>query len=227
MPGLRLPARCRPGRPSLIGKVAPRPGDLPDPVGFAAARRSRRRGGNGMATDDSALRSGPGDANSVGGHGRSAETGRLADRLASARLQYFVGRHEELALFRRALAGEPGAPMVIVLHGPGGMGKSALLQRASPRRRAPRAVPSSASTPVRSSSRRRPSRRRPPRSSSVTTLSCSSTTSSATGTWRSGYATASCPGYRRAPWSSSPDGTHRTRSGRRTWRGARSSRSYR
>ncbi|MFJ5302392.1 AAA family ATPase [Streptomyces sp. NPDC088350] len=53
----------------------------------------------------------------------------LADRLASARLQYFVGRQEELALFRRALAGEPGTPTVIVLHGPGGMGKSALLQR--------------------------------------------------------------------------------------------------
>src|SRR4051812_37735360 len=82
-----------------------------------------------MATDDSALRSGPDDANSADGHGRSAGNGRLADRLASARLQYFVGRHEELALFRRALAGESGAPMVIVLHGPGGMGKSALLQR--------------------------------------------------------------------------------------------------
>lgn len=81
-----------------------------------------------MAKDDSALRSGPGD-NSADGHGRSGESSRLADRLASARLQYFVGRREELALFRRALAGEPGAPMVIVLHGPGGMGKSALLQR--------------------------------------------------------------------------------------------------
>ncbi|MET7486589.1 ATP-binding protein [Streptomyces sp. NPDC005538] len=53
----------------------------------------------------------------------------LADRLASARLRYFVGRERELALFRRALAGEPGTPTVIVLHGPGGMGKSTLLQR--------------------------------------------------------------------------------------------------
>ncbi|SEE66197.1 AAA ATPase domain-containing protein [Streptomyces sp. 3213] len=53
----------------------------------------------------------------------------LADRLASARLQYFVGRQRELALFRRAAAGEPGAPTVVVLHGPGGIGKSALLQR--------------------------------------------------------------------------------------------------
>ncbi|MET7570254.1 AAA family ATPase [Streptomyces sp. NPDC005492] len=53
----------------------------------------------------------------------------LADRLASARLRYFVGRERELALFRRALAGEAGTPTVIVLHGPGGMGKSALLQR--------------------------------------------------------------------------------------------------
>ena len=53
----------------------------------------------------------------------------LADRLASARLQYFVGRQRELALFRHAAAGEPGAPTVVVLHGPGGIGKSALLQR--------------------------------------------------------------------------------------------------
>ncbi|MEV6479950.1 ATP-binding protein [Streptomyces sp. NPDC051576] len=53
----------------------------------------------------------------------------LADRLASARLRYFVGRERELALFRRALAGEPGTPTVIVLHGPGGIGKSTLLQR--------------------------------------------------------------------------------------------------
>lgn len=57
-----------------------------------------------MAKDDSALRSGPGDDNSADGHGSSAGNGRLADKLASARLQNFVGRHEELALFRRALA---------------------------------------------------------------------------------------------------------------------------
>ncbi|MFJ9038830.1 ATP-binding protein [Streptomyces sp. NPDC102406] len=55
--------------------------------------------------------------------------GRLADRLASARMHNFVGREEEIGLFRGALRGEPSAPMVIALHGPGGIGKSALLQR--------------------------------------------------------------------------------------------------
>jgi hypothetical protein len=55
--------------------------------------------------------------------------GLLADRLASARQRYFVGRQEELSLFRRALRGSAGAPAVIVLHGPGGMGKTALVQR--------------------------------------------------------------------------------------------------
>lgn len=55
--------------------------------------------------------------------------GRLADRLATTRKNNFVGRAEEIELFRRALKGEPSAPSVIVLHGPGGVGKSALLQR--------------------------------------------------------------------------------------------------
>ncbi|WP_254402660.1 ATP-binding protein [Streptomyces sp. AC555_RSS877] len=44
-------------------------------------------------------------------------------------MQNFVGREEEVELFRRALSGVPSAPSVIVLHGPGGIGKSALLQR--------------------------------------------------------------------------------------------------
>ncbi|MFH8533823.1 ATP-binding protein [Streptomyces tendae] len=70
------------------------------------------------------------------GHGRSAAAGGgragsgvLADRLDLARRQYFVGRQDELALFRRALRGEANAPTVLVIHGPGGIGKSALLQR--------------------------------------------------------------------------------------------------
>ncbi|MFF0087063.1 AAA family ATPase [Streptomyces canus] len=58
-----------------------------------------------------------------------AEGGVLADTLAQARMRNFVGRGEELDLFRGALAGGPGAPLVIVVHGPGGIGKSALLQR--------------------------------------------------------------------------------------------------
>ncbi|MFJ8186618.1 ATP-binding protein [Streptomyces sp. NPDC096105] len=52
--------------------------------------------------------------------GRAVEAGR--DRA-------FVGRAMEIALFRAALAGEPGASPVQYLHGPGGIGKSTLLRR--------------------------------------------------------------------------------------------------
>jgi hypothetical protein len=44
-------------------------------------------------------------------------------------MRKFVGREDEIVLFRSALDGGPGAPLVIVVHGPGGIGKSALLQR--------------------------------------------------------------------------------------------------
>ncbi|MFH8533982.1 AAA family ATPase [Streptomyces tendae] len=81
-----------------------------------------------MATEDVTLRP-TDDATGAGMPGQANGSGLLADRLASARLQYFFGRQEELSLFRRCLDGSPGAPSVIVLHGPGGMGKSALLQR--------------------------------------------------------------------------------------------------
>ncbi|MFE6776771.1 ATP-binding protein [Streptomyces sp. NPDC057702] len=65
----------------------------------------------------------------TGVHRVPAQRTLLADRLASARLQYFVGREPELALFADALRDVPGAPTVIVVYGPGGIGKSALLQR--------------------------------------------------------------------------------------------------
>ncbi len=54
-------------------------------------------------------------------------TGRVADRLAAARRGHFVGRAEELDLFRVAvLAGEP--PFAVLhVHGPGGVGKTTLL----------------------------------------------------------------------------------------------------
>ncbi|MGV2920873.1 AAA family ATPase [Streptomyces alfalfae] len=78
-----------------------------------------------MAMKDSASRSTADSARP----GASAPGGRLADKLASARMQNFVGRQEEILLFRGALDGAPGTPMVIVVHGPGGIGKSALLQR--------------------------------------------------------------------------------------------------
>ncbi|WP_189133631.1 ATP-binding protein [Wenjunlia tyrosinilytica] len=50
-------------------------------------------------------------------------------RLGSARDRSFVGRCEELKRFGAALRGEPGAAVVFYLHGPGGMGKTALLRR--------------------------------------------------------------------------------------------------
>ncbi|MEV0221767.1 ATP-binding protein [Streptomyces sp. NPDC050704] len=59
----------------------------------------------------------------------SASGGLLADKLAHARMRMFVGREDEIALFRGALDGRPGSPLVIVMHGPGGIGKSALLHR--------------------------------------------------------------------------------------------------
>ena len=53
----------------------------------------------------------------------------IAGRLAAARRQAFVGRVSELDLFRSALSEDPPPFSVLFLHGPGGIGKSALLQR--------------------------------------------------------------------------------------------------
>lgn len=57
------------------------------------------------------------------------DTGVLGSRLGIARDRAFVGRVAEIAIFRSALAGEPGAPPVQFVHGPGGIGKSMLLRR--------------------------------------------------------------------------------------------------
>ncbi|GGT00410.1 MULTISPECIES: AAA family ATPase [Streptomyces] len=54
---------------------------------------------------------------------------RLSTRLSAAREQAFIGRSHELARFRAALAAGPDAPSVLYVHGPGGVGKSALLRR--------------------------------------------------------------------------------------------------
>ncbi|GAA3381837.1 AAA family ATPase [Cryptosporangium minutisporangium] len=54
---------------------------------------------------------------------------RLAERLRAARDRSFVGREREVESFRSALAGDPDAPIVLYVHGPGGVGKSALLRR--------------------------------------------------------------------------------------------------
>lgn len=76
------------------------------------------------------------------GEGVGVRQGRaLGDVLEAARDRAFVGRAGELALFRGALAGAPGAFPVHYLHGPGGIGKSTLLRRfAREARRAGRQV---------------------------------------------------------------------------------------
>lgn len=58
----------------------------------------------------------------------SPATPRIADRLAAARRGRFVGRAAELELFRSALLSD--MPPFVVLHvfGPGGVGKTTLLQ---------------------------------------------------------------------------------------------------
>jgi hypothetical protein len=68
---------------------------------------------NAMATPDNATRGAP----------------RLADRLAAARR--FVGRAAELELFEAALAAETPPFAALCIHGPGGVGKSSLLQQFS------------------------------------------------------------------------------------------------
>ncbi|MFJ2095450.1 ATP-binding protein [Streptomyces sp. NPDC087901] len=59
----------------------------------------------------------------------SNDAGSLADRLRWAQERAFVGRSEEIAIFRRALSGAADAAAVIFVHGPGGVGKSTLLRR--------------------------------------------------------------------------------------------------
>jgi hypothetical protein len=53
---------------------------------------------------------------------------RWGDRLATARRRGFVGREAELSRFRALLA-DPDEPRVVYVHGPGGIGKSALLHQ--------------------------------------------------------------------------------------------------
>jgi hypothetical protein len=53
----------------------------------------------------------------------------IGGRLAAARRRAFVGRASELDLFRSALSDDLAPFAVLFLHGPGGIGKSALLRR--------------------------------------------------------------------------------------------------
>ncbi|WP_344415241.1 AAA family ATPase [Amycolatopsis minnesotensis] len=53
----------------------------------------------------------------------------MADRIRDFRDEGFVGRAEHRRAFAAALRGEPDAARVLLIHGPGGIGKSALLRR--------------------------------------------------------------------------------------------------
>ncbi|MEV5712997.1 ATP-binding protein [Amycolatopsis mediterranei] len=55
----------------------------------------------------------------------------LAARLAAARAGALVGREPERAVLDRMLSGAADAPVVAYLHGPGGIGKSALMRHAA------------------------------------------------------------------------------------------------
>src|SRR5690606_12834626 len=57
----------------------------------------------------------------------STQTARLADRIAAAQRQHFVGRKSELELFRSALLDTEPPFVVLHLYGPGGIGKTTLL----------------------------------------------------------------------------------------------------
>jgi len=54
---------------------------------------------------------------------------RLADRLSAARQRQFVGREAELALFRSATVAAELPFCILYIHGPGGVGKTTLLQQ--------------------------------------------------------------------------------------------------
>lgn len=64
----------------------------------------------------------------MGATDRTAARG-LAGRLHAARHRAFVGREDQLDLFRTALAADVPPFAVLHVHGPGGIGKSALLRR--------------------------------------------------------------------------------------------------
>lgn len=55
---------------------------------------------------------------------------RLADRMRERLARTFVGRETELALLAESLAAETPRVQVFLLHGPGGIGKTCLLERA-------------------------------------------------------------------------------------------------
>lgn len=59
----------------------------------------------------------------------STESGSLRDRLRERAAQRFVGREAELELLRAAVGRSPSVQALYFVHGPGGIGKSTLLER--------------------------------------------------------------------------------------------------
>src|SRR5688500_17132626 len=55
---------------------------------------------------------------------------RLVDRLRARAAERFVGRETELWLIGASLGADPPPVAVFVVHGPGGVGKTSLLERA-------------------------------------------------------------------------------------------------
>jgi hypothetical protein len=62
-------------------------------------------------------------------HRDDSRGGHLNGRLRAARRDHFVGRGKERDLFRSAIDRDPGAFVVLYLYGPGGIGKTTLLDR--------------------------------------------------------------------------------------------------
>ncbi|GAA1981923.1 ATP-binding protein [Amycolatopsis minnesotensis] len=60
---------------------------------------------------------------------REARRGSMGDRVRRLSREGFVGRTEQRNVFASALRGDHDAPQVLLVHGAGGMGKSALLRR--------------------------------------------------------------------------------------------------
>ena len=73
--------------------------------------------------------SGPAVRQAAGSNREAGPTsGRIADRLASARRSRFVGREAEIELFRAALLADEPAFVALHITGAGGVGKTTLLQ---------------------------------------------------------------------------------------------------
>ncbi|TVT22061.1 ATP-binding protein [Amycolatopsis acidiphila] len=105
--------------------------------------------------------------------------------------EVFVGRGAELVTFRQALTGGPAAPVMLYLHGPARIGKSALLRRFAAEAQADGrpVVAVDGHAIAAAGSRSRPRR---PRPSTRTGCCCWWTGSSSARAWKPGCAPGSC-----------------------------------